>query len=83
MKQFKEDILKYHQKTRSTHLSLKSQSIDCTPEQSNICTHLTLNPEQTAKIIRSTDLGHVLFSRPYLSVNIDFIFHKNAVIQDY
>lgn len=82
MKQIKEDILKDQQKTRSIHLSLKSQSTGSTPEQSNICTHFTLNPEQP-KIICSIDLGHVLFTTLYLSVNIDFIFHINAVIQDF
>lgn len=83
MKPFKEDFLKDHQKTRSTHLSLKSQSIDCTPEQSNTCTHFTMNPQQTAKIIHPIDLGLVLFPTPYLSVNIDFIFNINAVIQEF
>lgn len=64
-------------------MSVKSQPRDCTPDQSNPSTHFKLIPEQTdSQNNLLFDLGHVLFPTPYLSVNIDFIFHINAVIQD-
>lgn len=68
--------------SKSTLLSDKSWSTDY-PDQSNSSTFFTLNPEQTAKIISSFDLGQALCPTSYLSINIDFIFYTNAVIQDF
>lgn len=68
--------------SKSTLLSDKSWSTDY-PDQSNSPTYFPLNPEQTAKIVSSFDLGQALFPTSYLSINIDFIFYTNAVTQDF